>query len=106
MRSNVFTKLLGLILLLLLFQTLVTALLFRGLLHHADPEITSTLVRDAFLACVIGLIVALPVATFFAGRISARLERVVAFARNIANGDLSTRLPTPTGHDEFAEMET
>ena len=106
MRSNVFTKLLGLILLLLLFQTLVAAVLFRGLVHHADSETTSTLVRDAFLACIVGLIVALPLATIFARRISARLERVVTFARNIADGNLSTRLAAPTGHDEFSDMES
>jgi two-component system phosphate regulon sensor histidine kinase PhoR len=50
------------------------------------------------------LAVAIPVAAWVAGRISARLQRVVSFARSIADGDLSARLIQP-GDDELSSME-
>jgi len=48
--------------------------------------------------------VALPVAAWVAGGVTARLQRVIAFARRIAEGDLSARLDE-AGEDELAEME-
>src|SRR6185437_8696828 len=105
MRSNLFTKLLGLFILLLFLQTLATVVIFHGLVYRADVDQPGILVRNVFWSCMVALAIGLPVAAMFARRISARLERVVSFARSIARGELSTRLPRLQGDDEFTAME-
>jgi len=105
MRASVFKKLFGLFILLLLFQTLVTVVIFHSLVQRRDIDAPGLLVRYAFWSCVVALAIALPLAALFARGISARLHSVVSFARNIAGGDLSTRLPVTPGKDEFSEME-
>jgi two-component system phosphate regulon sensor histidine kinase PhoR len=61
--------------------------------------------REALWAGLIALAIALPIATWAAGRVTRRLERVVAFARRIADGDLSARLDYEGHDDELAGME-
>ena len=60
--------------------------------------------REALWSGLIALAVAMPLAAWVAGRISARLQSVVAFARRIAEGDLSARLDD-AGDDELSAME-
>ncbi|MGH9607842.1 MAG: sensor histidine kinase [Terracidiphilus sp.] len=104
MTSKVFSKLLGLFVLLLVFHTLVMELVFHRFMEKAEGGTLHLLGREALWSGLIALGVALPVAAWVAGRMSARLRRVVAFARRIADGDLSARL-TETGHDELSAME-
>lgn len=105
MRRIVFTKLLGLFALLLVFQTIVMELLFRHMVQRSHTEIFHTLGREAFWSGLLALLVAIGVATWVTSRIMERLGRVVAFARRIANGDLTARLEVQTG-DELTAMET
>jgi len=112
--SKVFTKLLGLFVLLLVFQTVVMEFVFRSFvsasLVSANPtgstasEAFHRLAFEALWSGLIALAVALPLAGWVAVRVSGRIDRVVAFARRIADGDLSARLDEP-GSDEFAAME-
>ena len=114
MTSKVFTKLLGLFVLLLVFQTVVMEFVFRSFvsasLVSANPtgatasETFHRLAFEALWSGLIALAVALPLAGWVSGRVSARIDRVVAFARRVADGDLSARLDEP-GDDEFAAME-
>lgn len=104
MTRKVFTKLLGLFVLLLVFQTVAMELILRRFMVHLDPETLHRLDREALWSGLIALAVALPLAAWAAGGLSARIQRVVAFARRIAQGDLSARL-TLEGGDELSAME-
>src|ERR1039457_1597137 len=77
---------------------------FRRLVEHTAGETLRLLGHEALWFGLIALAVALPVAAWVAGRITARLRRVVAFARRIADGDLSARLDQ-AGEDELSAME-
>jgi len=101
---RVFTKLIGLFFLLLLFHTVVMEFVFSRLVQNRDGVVLSVLGREALWSGLIALGVALPVAAWVAGGITARLQRVVVFARHIADGDLSARLEQ-SGQDELADME-
>jgi two-component system, OmpR family, phosphate regulon sensor histidine kinase PhoR len=105
MTQKVFSRLLGLFVLLLVFQTVVMVVVFHHFAEHAASDSLSVLVRQALWSGLIALVIALPLAAIVAGRISARLARVVAFARRIAGGELSARLKTTVGEDEFSGME-
>jgi len=107
--SKVFTKLLGLFVLLLVFQTVVMELVFRSILFASLAGDTAgaifhLLAREALWSGLIALLVAIPLAAWVSSRVSARINRVVSFARRVADGDLSARLAEP-GNDEFAAME-
>jgi two-component system phosphate regulon sensor histidine kinase PhoR len=102
---KVFTKLLGLFVLLLAFHTVVMELVFRALMVRRVGETLQRLGWEALWSGLIALVVALPLAAWVAGRIMDRLQRVVDFARRIAFGDLNARLPA-LGVDELSEMET
>ena len=104
MTQKVFTKLLGLFVLLLVFYTVVMEFVFRSMVAQTAGGTLRVLGGEALWAGLIALAVALPVAAWVAGGISARLDRVVAFARRIADGDLSARLEL-TGKDELSAME-
>jgi two-component system, OmpR family, phosphate regulon sensor histidine kinase PhoR len=104
MTAKVFSKLLGLFVLLLVFQTVVMVVVFR-LVEHARGITLTGLSREALWSGLIALVIALPLAAVVAGRISTRLQRVVAFARRIAGGELSARLELSGGDDEFSAME-
>jgi two-component system phosphate regulon sensor histidine kinase PhoR len=101
---KVFTKLLGLFVLLLVFHTVVMELVFSRMVHARAGETLHLLGREALLSGLIALAVALPVAAWVAAAISSRLERVIAFAQRIAEGDLDARLPH-NGEDELSSME-
>jgi two-component system phosphate regulon sensor histidine kinase PhoR len=101
---RVFTKLLGLFALLLVLNTAVMEFVFRQFMESSPSATLHRLGREALFSGLIALIIALPVAAWAAIRIMGRLERVVAFARRIADGDLSARLDQ-TSHDELSAME-
>ncbi len=105
MTRKVFTKLLGLFVLLLVFQAVVMELILRRFVEHTAGDTLHQLVREALWSGAIAVIIALPLAAWAAGGVTARLQRVVAFARRIAQGDLSARLGV-AGVDELAAMET
>jgi two-component system phosphate regulon sensor histidine kinase PhoR len=105
LKRRVFTKLLGLFLLLLVFQTVVLELVFRRLAGHTAADALPQLDREAFYSGLIALAVALPLAAWAARAVSSRLERVVAFARRVAEGDLSARLAVTPSEDELSSME-
>lgn len=104
MRRIVFTKLLGLFALLLVFQTIVMELLFRRMVARSHTELFHSLGREALWSGLIALVVAIGVATWVTSRVMERLGRVVAFARRIAGGDLTARLDVQSG-DELSAME-
>ena len=105
MTPKIFTKLLGLFVLLLVFQTVVMELVFHRMVEHEAVATLRLMGREALLSGLIALAVAIVVGAWVAARVTVRLERVVAFARRIASGDLSARLQEPGG-DEIASMET
>jgi len=105
LKRRVFTKLLGLFLLLLVFQTVVLELVFRRLAGHTAAGTLPQLDREALYSGLIALAVALPLAAWAARAVSSRLERVVAFARRIAEGDLGARLTVTPSEDELSSME-
>jgi two-component system phosphate regulon sensor histidine kinase PhoR len=96
--TKVFTKLLGLFVLLLVFYAVVMEIV----IYRFAPQ---GLGNEALWSALIALAVALPVAVWVAGSITKRLDRVVAFARRIAEGDLSVRLGR-AGDDSLSAMET
>jgi two-component system, OmpR family, phosphate regulon sensor histidine kinase PhoR len=102
---KVFTKLLGLFALILVFQTLVMEIIFRRLVAHSTVDTVHRLAEEAVWSGLIALLLALPLAAWAARRITQRIERVVAFARRIADGELSARLVLDGG-DELAAIET
>jgi two-component system phosphate regulon sensor histidine kinase PhoR len=105
MTSNVFTKLLGVFLLLLAVQMLVVEFVFRRIWERTPEDALSLLGRDALWSALIALVIALPLAAWVSGRISARLRRVVSFARRIADGDFAARIETQ-GAGELSAVET
>ena len=109
MKPKVFTKLLGLFVLLLVLQAAAMELAFIPFISSKfELPVGATfrfLCYEALLSGLIALAVALPLAAWVAGRISSRLQSVVAFARRIAEGDLSARLDHPS-EDELTAMET
>ncbi|HEU5350605.1 MAG TPA: ATP-binding protein [Terracidiphilus sp.] len=104
MTRKVFLKLLGLFLLLLVFQTVAMEAILRHFMERLAPEILRRLVGEAMWSGVIALLVALPLAAWVALEITGRLQRVVEFARRIAQGDLGARLSLEGG-DELSAME-
>jgi two-component system phosphate regulon sensor histidine kinase PhoR len=102
--SRVFTKLLTLLVLLLVLHTVVMEFVFRRLVEHSAGVDLHLLGREALWSGLIALAVAIPIAAWVASRMSMRLQRVVAFARRIADGDLSARLGQRED-DELSAME-
>jgi two-component system phosphate regulon sensor histidine kinase PhoR len=105
MTARIFNKLLGLFILLLLIQTLITAALFLFLLHHTSASGFGLYLRTAIWSGLIALALARAAAAIVSGRTTERVQRVVDLAQRIAGGELSARIPAVTGNDEFAEME-
>jgi two-component system, OmpR family, phosphate regulon sensor histidine kinase PhoR len=101
---KVFTKLMALFVLLLVFQTLMTELILHHMMERMSGETLHIVAGDALWAGLLALLVALPLAAWAASGVTARLQRVVAFARRVAQGDLSARL-VQSGGDELAAME-
>jgi two-component system phosphate regulon sensor histidine kinase PhoR len=105
MTHKFFTKLLGLFVLLLVFHTVMMEFVFHSMVEQTAGRTLHTLGREAIWAGLIALALAIPLAAWVASRISARLESVVAFARRIADGDLTARLER-ADEDELSAMET
>jgi two-component system phosphate regulon sensor histidine kinase PhoR len=90
-------KLLGLFLLLLVFQAAAMEFVFipfiaRKVLEIPPGKTNLFFGNETLWSGLIALAVALTLAVWVAGRITARLDRVMTFARRIAAGDLSARL--------------
>ncbi len=90
--------------LLLVFHTLIMEVIFHSMVEETAGSTVHVLGREALWAGLIALAVAISLAAWVAGRISVRLESVVAFARRIAEGDLEARLEK-AGEDELSAME-
>lgn len=100
MTSKVFARLLGLFIVLFVLYTAASALVFRLVVARSGESSFSALSRNVLLLALIALLVAIPMAVFVSRRFSARLHRVITFARRIADGDLTARinaLDTTTG---------
>ncbi len=109
MKSKIFIKLLGLFVLLLLLQAAAMEFVFIPFLAGKVLELPASktsflLGNEALYAGLIALAVALTLAVWVAGRITVRLERIVAFARRLAEGDLSARISQP-GSDVLSNPE-
>ena len=105
MTRKVFTKLLGLFLLLLVFQAVAVQLILRRFMENLPPERLHQIDREALWAGLLALVFALPLAAWVASGVTSRLQRVVDFSRHIAQGEFSVRL-NPQGGDELSAMET
>jgi two-component system phosphate regulon sensor histidine kinase PhoR len=97
-KSKIFFRLLGLFLLLLALQAAAMEFVFMpliaGRILELPPGKSALLFSDEILwSGIIALTVALSLAVWVASRTSLRLERVIAFARKVGEGDLSARLP-------------
>jgi two-component system phosphate regulon sensor histidine kinase PhoR len=101
---KVFTKLLGLFFLLLAFQTVAMQLILRSFMEQRADRRLHVIDREAIWAGLIALGVALAIAAWVASGVNTRLQRVIAFARRIAQGDLSARLEV-SARDELSAME-
>lgn len=105
MTRKVFTKLMALFVLLLLFETAAMEVILPRMMAHQAGQTQHGLGREALWSGLIALLVALPIAAWAASRITARLRRVMEFAGRIAEGDLTARLEHG-GRDELTAMET
>jgi two-component system, OmpR family, phosphate regulon sensor histidine kinase PhoR len=100
LKGKLFTKLLGLFLLLLALQAaamefVVIPFFVDKVLDLPAGRSVPLLGNETLWSGLIAAAVALTLAVWVASRLSARLERVIAFARRIASGDLSARLSHP-----------
>jgi two-component system, OmpR family, phosphate regulon sensor histidine kinase PhoR len=103
---KLFTKLFGLFILLLVIDTAVMEFIFSRTVANPAGGTLRLLGREALWFGIIALAIALPIAGWAAARVTRRLERVVAFARRIAEGDLSARLALrDEDDDEIASMK-
>ena len=105
MNRKIFFKLLGLFLLILLFQAaamefVVLPFIVRKVLEVHPGSTDIFLGNEPLWSGLIALAVALALAVWVAGRVTSRLEQLVVFARRIADGDLTARL----GHDDDDEL--
>lgn len=92
MSSNLLSRLFGAILLLLALEAVVAGIV------------------NQFLAggwsVLVALAITVPIAAWVAHRVTARLRRVAAFARQIAEGNLAARLPRNLSGDDLSVMES
>jgi two-component system phosphate regulon sensor histidine kinase PhoR len=96
-KSKIFTRLLGLFLLLLIFQAAAMEFVFipliAGKVLELPPGKSALLIGNELLwSGLIALAVALSIAVWVASRTSARLDRLITFARKMGEGDLNARL--------------
>ena len=104
MTRRLFTRLLGVFLLLLTIEMVAVELVFhRTSLGTADNSF-GVLGRDAFWSALVAFLFAVGVAAWVSRQIAARLRRLVSFAGRIAGGDLSARIDI-TGEDVFSPVE-
>ncbi|MGA2889392.1 MAG: ATP-binding protein [Terracidiphilus sp.] len=106
MTRNIFTKLFGLVVLMMVLQAAVTEFVFIPIISskvlELPPGKTFLLLRNEVLwSALIALAVVLPLAAWIARRISVPLDQVVTFARRIADGDLDARLDSIAGDELY-----
>jgi len=101
--AKVFTRLLGLSVLLLAFYTGAMEFVLHRLVEHAPAAALRLTGREALWTVLIALAFALALSAWVAVRVSGRLRQVVDFARRVAEGDLSARLAG--GEDELTAVE-
>ena len=108
MKGKVFTKLLGLFVLLLLLQAAAMEFALIPLvvkaLELSAGRTALLLGNEIFWSGLIALAVAIGLAVWIAGRITVRLERVLAFAQKMKAGDLDARLEL-AGDDALSTPE-
>ena len=104
MTRKVFTKLLGLFLLLMVLEIAAVELVVRPLTEHSAAGAFHRLALEVLWSGLIALAAAVPAAAWVSGRISARLKRIGDFARRMADGDLKARI-AQVGADELPAME-
>jgi two-component system phosphate regulon sensor histidine kinase PhoR len=110
LKSKIFTKLFGIFVLLLVFQAAAMEFVFlpliAGKVLELSPGKTVPLLGNEILwSGLIALAIALSIAAWVSSRISARLERLIVFARKLAEGDLRARL-LDTEEDLFSAPES
>jgi len=104
MMRNVFSRLLGLFVLLLAVQALVMLFVFFFLAVHTPGAALGALGPELLWSTLIALALAAVLAALASGRVTKRLQRIVKFARRIAGGDLTARVDSQ-GADELAALE-
>jgi two-component system, OmpR family, phosphate regulon sensor histidine kinase PhoR len=102
--SKVFTKLLGLFLLLMIFEIAAVELVIRPLTEHTVAGAIHRLVLLALWSGLVALAAAVPVAAWVSGQMTERLKRIGEFAARLADGNLKARI-APAGGKELPAME-
>jgi len=100
---KVFTKLLGLFLLLMVLEIAAVELVVRPLTEHSAAGAFHRLALEVLWSGLIALAAPCPL-PLGQRRISARLKRIGDFARRMADGDLKARI-AQVGADELPAME-
>ncbi len=103
MKRKVFSKLLGLFALLLVFHAVVIEILFHRIVQGAASRPRHVLGQEAALSGIAALALAMLLAAWFSHSISQRLRRMVDFALRIAEGHLDARLEERE-EDELSAM--
>ncbi|HUH62842.1 MAG TPA: ATP-binding protein [Terracidiphilus sp.] len=104
MTRRLLARLVGLFFLLLIVYAAGMELMLRRLVWHAGQPLR-ILIAGSLWSGLIAFAMALPVAAWIAVGTTARLRRMMEFARKIADGDLSVRLEIDR-NDEFSGMES
>ncbi len=92
LKRKVFSKLLGLFALLLVFHAVVIEILFHRIVSGAAQRTEHVVGQEAMLSGLAALALALLLAAWFSHSISRRLRRMVDFALQIAEGHLDARI--------------
>ncbi len=103
MKRKVFSKLLGLFALLLVFHAVLIEVLFHRIVRNAAQRPQHVIGQEALFSGLAALLVALLLAAWFSRSISLRLRRMVDFALQIAEGHLDARLEE-RDNDELTAM--
>ena len=103
MKRKVFSKLLGLFALLLVFHAVLIEILFHHIVRNAAQRPQYVIGQEALFSGFAALLVALLLAAWFSRSISLRLRRMVNFALQIAEGHLDARLEE-RDNDELTAM--
>ncbi len=103
MKRKVFSKLLGLFALLLVFHAALIEVLFHRIVRNAAQRPEHVIGQEALFSGLAALLVALLLAAWFSRSISLRLRRMVDFALQIAEGHLDARLDERE-NDELTAM--
>ncbi len=92
MKRKVFSKLLGLFALLLVFHAVIIEILFHRIVRNAAQRPQHVVGQEALFSGLAALLLALLLAAWFSRSISMRLRRMADFSLQIAEGHLDARL--------------